>query len=322
MTATFDARLTVIAADRTHGAADLARRGLDTLAALAEASAGDPAEDRWRALAEGARRLSAARASMAPVANLAVAYLERLLPDREAASRQWARAAATAHDALAGALDHARAAQVEAARGLLAGRRRIVTLSRSSTVTAILTQATPAGAEIIVGESRPGLEGRLTADDLYRAGRRVRLVTDAALPHAIKSADLLLLGGDSICADLAVINKTGSLAAALAARHFAVTVWVAIDTTKINPRITAATAPLEAMDPGEVWPAHPDLAGNVYFEPVPADLIDGYLTEDGLVASAALGAAVAAWQRRYRAVGFDDATINKNAGRTDHDGGA
>lgn len=306
MTDSFETRLAAIEADRTHGAAELARWGLDALAALAEACAGEAPEKRWRTLQAAARRLGGARASMAPVANLAVAYLERLLSARDAAAPQWTRAAESARDALAGVQGRNRAAQVEAARRLLANCRRVVTLSRSSTVSAILNEAAPGTTEIVVGESRPGLEGRLTAEDLKRAGLRVRLVTDAALARAVSDADLLLLGGDGVCADLAVINKTGSLAAALAARHFGVKVWAAVDKLKINARETAATAPLEAMDPAEIWPEHPEWAENVYFEPVPAPLIDGYLTEDGLVGPDRLKAAVAAWRRRYRAVGFDD----------------
>lgn len=206
-----------MAADRTHGAGELARWGLDALAALATACARDAHDKRWQTLLTATRRLAATRASMAAVANVAVAYLDRLLPRRDAAAPDWTCIVETAREELAGELDRCRVLQVQAARPLLANCRRVVTLSRSSTVTAILTEAAPETVEVVVGEARPGCEGRLTVEELLRAGRRARLVTDAALAHAMEESDLLLLGGDGVCADLAVVNKTGSLGAALAA---------------------------------------------------------------------------------------------------------
>src|SRR5690606_32342431 len=157
----------------------------------------------------------------------------------------------------------------EAAAEVLGTAGHIVTLSRSSTVLDLLLEAAP-HARVTVSEGRPGCEGRALAERLLAQGRTVRLTTEAQLALAVGGADLVLLGADTICRDLAAVNKVGSHLAALAAQAAGRPVLIAADTYKINPRVDAGSVPLEQMNGAEVWPERPGLADNTYFEPVPA----------------------------------------------------
>jgi translation initiation factor 2B subunit (eIF-2B alpha/beta/delta family) len=100
---------------------------------------------------------------------------------------------------------------------------------------------------------------------------------------------MVLLGADAVCRDGAVINKTGSLAAALGARRAGVPVYVLADRFKVEPDRTGIEMGLERMAGEEIWRERPALCLNLYFEPVPADLINAIVTEAGPFAPGSLG---------------------------------
>ncbi|WYZ41133.1 hypothetical protein EsH8_V_000028 [Colletotrichum jinshuiense] len=195
---------------------------------------------------------------------------------------------------------------------------RILTLSSSSTILECLQRATVGfGSEfdIRVLESRPLFEGVSMASKLVshlrESGERgnkveVSIYTDAAVAVASKDVDVVLIGADMISEDGSTSNKTGSLPAALSAKHCSpnAKVFVLAENEKIMPyeaygfeendveeiRATwkqdhakkAAYAVLEG--PQEGTPDEKDVkvnVKNVYFEWVPANLIDGYMFEDG-----------------------------------------
>ena len=113
------------------------------------------------------------------------------------------------------------------ARGLLDRHvvGRVVTISCSSTVQAILEDWPP--VDVLVGEGRPGLEGRALAAGLAAAGRRVTLCTDASLPALLEEGDLILSGADAVEADGTLVNKVGTLALALSGEHLGIPVFAA-----------------------------------------------------------------------------------------------
>ncbi|MGD9536291.1 MAG: hypothetical protein AB7P52_00175 [Alphaproteobacteria bacterium] len=264
-----------IAADRTHGAAELAARGLDLLAALAEAEA-DAGRDVVPAVRALARRLRDCRPAMAPIGNWAAAFVAALIR-RIDEPTPWRGALA----ALAQEREAIAAGQGAAARDALAGAGSVLTLSYSSSVARLL--ASPgAPRRVIVAEARPLLEGRRLIEALRAPGRDIVCITDAAIPHFVAEAAAVLIGADSVCRDGAAINKIGSLSAALAARHLGVPFYVVADRFKLAPRLNSATIPLEEKAGDEVWPEHPAICRNPYFEAVPAALITGFIMEAGL----------------------------------------
>ncbi len=94
---------------------------------------------------------------------------------------------------------------------------------------------------------------------------------------------LFWLGADMITLDGSIINKTGSYLAALAGRDMGKPVYVIADTWKVTTDTDIEKVVLEEGPKKLVWPERPELCRNVTFEPVPASLITGYITEKGLL---------------------------------------
>jgi translation initiation factor eIF-2B subunit delta len=298
------ARLAEIAADRTHGAAELAAMMLDAMAAACAGWVDETADERRKQLRELVDCIHRLRPSMAALTNWAIAFHDAMAAVVDTDGTAWAdHATASARKLRAQQTDFL-ARQTEAARARLADARQILTLSWSSTVTHVLLRAAPNACTVIVAESRPLLEGRKTVRALNEASRSVRMITDAQVGLAMAQMDLLLIGADTICGDRAAVNKVGSYPAALAAREASVPMLVAADSFKIDPTTAADAVALEEMPGDEIWPAHAELCRNVYFEPVPASLIAAYITELGVLPPDDLIPTIDAWRSRYRALGL------------------
>ena len=239
---------------------------------------------------------------MAPIANWPLRLWEELRGTIEPEA-EWRSAVHRSAEGVSAEQASLRAGLVRSARQPLAGARHILTLSWSSTVLDLLLAAAP-GATITVAEARPRCEGRVLAERLLGVGREVRVITDAQIASAAAGADLVLIGADTICRDLAVVNKSGSLPAALAARHAGKPFLIAADTYKVSPRVDGTTVPLESMEGAEVWPERPDICRNVYFEAVPGSLATGFITERGFLDGRGMVEVVAQWQARYAEAGL------------------
>ena len=296
--------------DRERGAAELAEAGLRLMARACSERAEAGREAMLDEAAGLVRRLAALRPSMAPLGNWAAAFHAALRANlMDAGSMDAGVPPAGACEAVLADLLARKAALSDAliagARPVLGRARGILTLSYSSTVEGLLLEAAAPDCLVIVAESRPLLEGRKLCRNLAAAGRRVRCITDAQIGLALADADMALIGADAVLGDLAVVNKAGSLFAALAARAQGKPCHAAADTFKIDPLASSADAVFEEMAADEVWPERPEICANVYFEPVPAELIALYLTEKGPLAAARMHEEVAARREQRRAAGLD-----------------
>ena len=123
-------------------------------------------------------------------------------------------------------------------------------------------------------------EGQGLARTLAHAGIPVILAVDAAAESLVPTADVVLLGADSV-GDAGVVNKIGSLALARCAATHAVPVWVAADRTKWLP----PGFPQLFQDdrpPEEVWRgARGVRVWNRYFERLPFDLVHRIVSDTG-----------------------------------------
>jgi translation initiation factor 2B subunit (eIF-2B alpha/beta/delta family) len=235
-------RVEQIAEDRTHGASWLAAQALDALAD-AVALGEDPLEV--------GRELARARPSMGAITG-----------------------------ALARVLGAARMPEqvVEEARAVLAARSRapraiavllssdvagkvVMTHSASATVREALVHAPP--DRVVCTASEPTAEGRPFAESLRREGLTGDVVADDDAPHAVSTVDLLLVGADTVFRDGALANKTGTRDLAKAAKEAGVPVIVAAEVIKL--------APAESRKPDEEL-----------FDLTPPDLIDRFVTEEGI----------------------------------------
>jgi ribose 1,5-bisphosphate isomerase len=263
-----------IAADRTHGAAWLSLRALQLLghtAAHLDWSETD-ANQGWQELAQVARSLIAARPSMAVLRNRVnrLMFASRGLPAYEVVTlteRLIAEAIAAEQATAAAAAEH------------LAGRR-VLTLSRSGTVTAALQMAQPPVAAVLVLESRPGGEGRAVAEELAESRLAVTLLPDtaAAVALAAPGTDLVLVGADAVLPEGSVVNKVGTHLLALAARERGIPCYAAASTDKLGE----AAAGEETGDAHELYRgAAPLTVWAPLFEVTPGGLFAAILTERG-----------------------------------------
>ncbi|KAH6980589.1 hypothetical protein BKA56DRAFT_485973 [Ilyonectria sp. MPI-CAGE-AT-0026] len=201
---------------------------------------------------------------------------------------------------------------------------KILTLSSSSTISASITQAlqaTKIPLDIRILESRPLFEGTKMASAIasfahtHAIKTNITIFTDASVSAAAKDVDIVLLGADIIDKQGNVSNKTGSLPAALVAKYVSshVKILVLSEREKVLPFEPPVQEENDAREIVQSWEgmwlnkemssgsARVDVK-NVYFEWVPAELIDLYVTEEGVI----MVEGIAEWveEERERADGF------------------
>lgn len=266
-----------VAGDHEHGSAYISICALEVLrdcAGVLAHEGGDP-DDAWHELHDEAVRLLETRPSMAALRNRVNHVMYECMPELEPAVVE-----KTAHAAIERAF-RADARTAQRAAGYVAGRR-VLTLSRSGTVLQALRQADPAPA-VIVAESRPDREGVYVAETLARDGLDVTLITDAAVATLLgeETAGVVLVGADTTLPSGAVINKTGTRMAALAAHHESIPFYVTMATDKVT---TDDTPHLEEGTPEALYAGEAPLSvRNPTFEVTPAALVSGFITEQGIL---------------------------------------
>ena len=146
---------------------------------------------------------------------------------------------------------------------------------------------------VYADETRPLLQGsRITAYELKENGVPVTVICDSMAPVVLSQGkiDACIVGADRIAANGDTANKIGTLALAIAARHFNVPFYVAAPTSTIDLATkTGADIPIEERAAQEVAefghrPTAP--AGvaiyNPAFDVTPAALIAAIITEHGI----------------------------------------
>eukprot|EP00413_Alexandrium_margalefii_P043796 CAMPEP_0204588670 /NCGR_PEP_ID=MMETSP0661-20131031/48749_1 /ASSEMBLY_ACC=CAM_ASM_000606 /TAXON_ID=109239 /ORGANISM="Alexandrium margalefi, Strain AMGDE01CS-322" /LENGTH=372 /DNA_ID=CAMNT_0051598501 /DNA_START=32 /DNA_END=1150 /DNA_ORIENTATION=+ len=153
-------------------------------------------------------------------------------------------------------------------------------------------------------ETRPYNQGaRLTAFELVEDGLPGTLVCDsmAAALMRERGVDACLVGADRVAANGDTANKIGTYGLSVIARHHAVPVFVAVPTTSLAPgTATGADIPIEERPAEELCcmkfngethriPPRCIDVWNPAFDVTPADLIEGLVTERGLIPRASDG---------------------------------
>jgi eIF-2B alpha/beta/delta-like uncharacterized protein len=269
-----------IAEDRHHGAEWLSNAALGTMIAYALNASADTADKLQEAMRSYARRIAESRPSMTPITNkLGVFYSS--LP--EGATLSELRAEATKQASLMikeSRKDKSRL--VENARNVLGDPCTVFTFSDSSTVMDVVLGL--GVKNVVVTESRPQMEGRNLAERLAGMGVNVLLVVDAAAAMFMESADVAVVGADSVLHDGGIVNKVGTRAVALAARDQDVPFYVVCSTSKFNVmNYLGCGVELEEKDPAEVAEIEGVEVRNPYFELVPGRLVTGIITERGVM---------------------------------------
>ncbi len=160
---------------------------------------------------------------------------------------------------------------------------------------------------VIVSETRPRNQGLLTAWELRQAGVPYTLIADnaAGLLLARGEVDVVITGADRVAANGDTANKIGTYLKALAARTAGVPFYIAAPRSTLDFACANGSAiPIEERDGDEVRRLHglnasggletlnlvPDdtHVNNPAFDVTPATLIDGFITEDGVLSPSRL----------------------------------
>lgn len=147
---------------------------------------------------------------------------------------------------------------------------------------------------VIADETRPFLQGsRLTAWELARDGIPVTVACDNACALLMQKGkiNLVVVGADRVAANGDTANKIGTLGVAVLARYFHVPFYVASPLSTIDPKLSdGSQIPIEERPDEEVRyfgkrRICPDTVPvlNFAFDVTPAQLIDGIITEAGLL---------------------------------------
>jgi len=163
----------------------------------------------------------------------------------------------------------------------------VLTHCHSHTVEAILVKARPKIKYVINTETRPRLQGRITSQNLAKAGLEVVHIVDSAASSFIGEANLFITGCDAILADGSIANKIGTRQISLAAEKEGVPHYVASSTHSFDP-VTYFGIPekIEERDAGEVWERKVKgvTIRNPAFDITEGEYIDGIITEKGVFA--------------------------------------
>lgn len=258
-----------IALDTNRGATSLGVSGLRAVDRHLRRSS--PAEQNRTG---AACALAACRPSMGVFANLAAEVLlrEHSIPEMEhrlaQASRQSALNAAEA----------------------LNERSRVLTNSFSSCVRDALRVRSrlPGSFEVVVMESRPGMEGVRLAESLAGDGITVSVITDAQAAIWANRVDAALVGCDAILPDDCIQNKAGTSLLAMAARAAGIPCLAITQTFKIMP--PGFPHVVEEQDPESVGNARNVKFRNLVFDTTPLELFDAVYVENGVLTGEQLSA--------------------------------
>ncbi len=155
----------------------------------------------------------------------------------------------------------------------------VLTLSNSKTILKILILLSKRNVKlkVIIAESRPKLEGRILARNLLKNKIRVEFITDAILPQFVNKADAVIIGADKILSNGNIINKAGSLSAAILCHYYNKPLYVLASKDKLIKREKHIQ---EEYLPAEVWRYSSSYLKvvNIYFEEVNNKLITKVIT--------------------------------------------
>ncbi|MBW0148169.1 translation initiation factor eIF-2B [Marinobacter arenosus] len=257
--------------DCQSGATQLALQTLQDLADYLCAAHPDP-----KALSGLLTELRRARPSMVVIGNAIERIETRLNSDDE----PWKQVESVRRDLEATADRIVKNALAQIDEGAV-----IMTHSASSLLIRLFRELVEAQVpfSVICTQSSPGHEGHRLAATLNELEVPVTLITDAQMALFVAEADLVMTGCDSWLADGHFVNKSGTHLLALAAHVHNTPFWVLADTFRDSPD-TLESVHLEELPADELQaPEGPWITPrNVYFEPVPEQLITGRISELGV----------------------------------------
>lgn len=157
-----------------------------------------------------------------------------------------------------------------------------ITHCHSSEVIAAFKMAKREGKNfrVLVTETRPMLQGKITAKELMDAGIPVTYIVDSAASSFMKQTNAVMIGIDSIREE-GVYNKIGSYAIALAAKKAGAPVYFLGNTLKIDRRETIMIEERPSKEVIDLRTLKGADIKNPAFDMTPWSLIEAVITERG-----------------------------------------
>ena len=164
----------------------------------------------------------------------------------------------------------------------------VFTHCHSSTVTHLLRKAKEQGKcfEVICTETRPALQGRITAKEMLALGIKTTMIVDSAAATFIENADLVMVGADAITAEGNVVNKIGTRMIALLAREAGKPFYIVSELLKFDPEAVGGNYErIEERSADEIWKDAPEklVIRNPAFDVTTSDYIHGIICEEGII---------------------------------------
>jgi len=165
----------------------------------------------------------------------------------------------------------------------------IFTHCHSSTVTRLIAKAKADGKEfsVICTETRPALQGRITAREMVELGIQTLFIVDSAARSYMGDVDLVLVGADAITSEGNVVNKIGTSSIAVLADEARKPFYVVSELLKFDPEtLQGEYEGIEQRNPAEIWKDPPEKLSvrNPAFDITPCRYIHGIICEEGIIA--------------------------------------
>jgi len=156
--------------------------------------------------------------------------------------------------------------------------------------------------EVYCTETRPRFQGRITAKALADYGIKTTQIVDSAVSGYLKKIDFFLTGADVVFQDGSIMNKVGTHTISIAAKNFKTPHIVLTSTHCVESDVfVSLNEKIEERDVEEIWketdgrPKNLNLR-NPSFDIVPSELIDKFITEEGVFSPETL----ALWNRKKK----------------------
>jgi ribose 1,5-bisphosphate isomerase len=277
---------------------------LTAVKALVEQLNASEAEDRESALAEiaQAKDILFQTRETEPFMRNAVRYIERELRKKDWQTvAELQGSAQELSDELFEEFYEARQRTAEIGSKRIRPGYRVLTHCHSSAVTMVFKEAVRQGTrfEVILTETRPRYQGRITARELLDEGVKTTMIVDSAVRSFIKTADLVLVGSDAMTSEGNVINKIGTSQIALAANEARIPFYVVTELLKFDPQtIHGDYETIEEREAAEIWEDAPEglEIRNPAFDVTRRDYIHGIICEEGIISPHSVVEAV---RKRY-----------------------
>lgn len=185
-------------------------------------------------------------------------------------------------------LDASRTRAAEIGSELVHDGMTVFTHCNSSSVSQMLIKAKKIGKnfKVICTETRPTLQGRVTACELFKNGIDTTFIIDSAAASFISKADFIVVGADALTPEGNIINKIGTYGLAVLAHEVHKPFYIVSELLKFDSTtFYSVFEGVEQRTPLEVWQNAPkglDVR-NPAFDVTPVKYIYGLICEKGII---------------------------------------